>query len=147
MNFHCSSRSASLSKFDFEPKGSEISSSWRRVRANSEPFSTVIETISPKSKHCRCNICAIILSFLSKMCRKEKVEHFFDNLVITYSPKGNTQENRLPCLPPISLNDGRHKRLSFRQRLNKRAFYIAYWQYIKLICQAGESYNTWFIHL
>ena len=32
--------SASLSKFEFEPKGSEISSSWRRVRDNYEPSST-----------------------------------------------------------------------------------------------------------
>ena len=65
-------QSASLSKFDFDPKGSEISSSWRRVRVNYEPSSTVVETISPKSKHCSSNICAIILSFLSKMHTKEK---------------------------------------------------------------------------
>ena len=64
--------SASLSRFEFEPKGSEISSSWRRVRVNYEPSSTVVETISPKSKHFSCNICAIILSFLSKMHTKEK---------------------------------------------------------------------------
>ena len=63
--------SASLSKFEFEPKGSEISSSWRRVRDNYEASSTVVETISPKSKHFSCNICAIILSFLSKMNTKE----------------------------------------------------------------------------
>ena len=61
-----------ISKFKFEPKGSEISSSWRRVRVNYEPSSTLIETISPNSKHCSCNICAIIFSFLSKMPRKGK---------------------------------------------------------------------------
>ena len=62
-------------EFEFEPKGSEISSSWRRVRINlvqaNEPSSTVVETISPKSKHCSCNIRAINLS-LSKMHTKEK---------------------------------------------------------------------------
>ena len=56
--------SASLSKFEFEPKGSEISSSWRRVRVNYEPSSTVVETISPKNKHFSCNICAIIFYLL-----------------------------------------------------------------------------------
>ena len=44
-----------------------------------------------------------------------------------YSPKENTQENHLPSL-------GRHKRLSFRQRLSKRVFYMAYWKDIKPIC-------------
>ena len=62
-------------EFEFEPKGSEISSSWRRVRINlvraNEPSSTVVETISPKSNHCSCNIRAINLS-LSKMHTKEK---------------------------------------------------------------------------
>ena len=114
-------QSASLSKFEFEPKGSEMSSSWRRVRVNYEPSSTVVETISPKSVHFSGNICSIILSILSKMHTKEKGWTLFDNLVITYSPKENTQENHLPCLPPISLNDGRHKCLNFRQRLSKRA--------------------------
>ena len=63
-----------------------------------------------------------------KCVGKKKAEQFFDNLVITYSPKGNTEENRLPCLAPISLNEDRHKPLSFRQCLNKRAFYVAYWK-------------------
>ena len=49
---------------------------------------------------------------------------FLDNLVITHSPKENTQENCLPCVPPISLNDGRWV-FSFCQRLSKRAFYMA----------------------
>ena len=61
-------------EFEFEPKGSEISSSWRRVRINlvraNEPSSTVVESISPKSKHCSCNIRAINLS-LSKMNTKK----------------------------------------------------------------------------
>ena len=40
---------------------------------------------------------------------------FLDNLVITHSPKENTQENCLPCVPPISLDDGRWV-FSFCQR-------------------------------
>ena len=67
-------------EFEFQPKGSEISSSWRRVRVNlvraNEPSSTVVETISSKSKHCSSNIRAINLS-LSKMHTKEKAAQFF----------------------------------------------------------------------
>ena len=57
---------------------------------------------------------------------------FLDNLVITHSPKENTQENCLPCVPPISLNDGRWV-FSFCQCLSKGTFYNG----ILKMCQAN----------
>ena len=69
-------KAAIKTEFEFEPKGSQISSCWRRVRVNKIRANEPSSTISPKSKHCSCNIRGIV-SFLIKMYTKEKAEHFF----------------------------------------------------------------------